>query len=206
MYLPGTPRSPDEALAESGSRLRSKAVTRGYLRYGSWAAPRVPGGNPVHPGHRNGTKRAVLMPCHPVHLCPGHRCWGLGGRGPEPGLRLGRSLVRRPDCRHGGRRVPPQDRCRRKRSIAYVLTRPFGASCGDLLSQPVADGGLGLGAEGSTALFLVTIVGLVGLQAGLHGLQGLGSGDVLGRQGQGGDRGAQLVGGVGAVPSFLRRL
>ncbi len=46
--------------------------------------------------------------------------------------------------------------------IAYVLTRPFGASCGDLLSQPVADGGLGLGAEGTTALFLATILALVG--------------------------------------------
>ncbi|MBF0716249.1 COG4705 family protein, partial [Gemelliphila palaticanis] len=29
--------------------------------------------------------------------------------------------------------------------IAYVLTRPFGAACGDLLSQPAANGGLGYG-------------------------------------------------------------
>jgi uncharacterized membrane-anchored protein len=45
--------------------------------------------------------------------------------------------------------------------IAYVLTRPFGASCGDLLSQPVGDGGLGLGAAGTSGLFLVAIVSLV---------------------------------------------
>jgi uncharacterized membrane-anchored protein len=46
--------------------------------------------------------------------------------------------------------------------IAYVLTRPFGASCGDLLSQPVSKGGLGLGTVGTSALFLVTILALVG--------------------------------------------
>ncbi len=46
--------------------------------------------------------------------------------------------------------------------IAYVLTRPFGASCGDLLSQPASHGGLGLGTIGTSALFLVTIGGLVG--------------------------------------------
>lgn len=45
--------------------------------------------------------------------------------------------------------------------IAYVLTRPFGASCGDLLSQPASNGGLGLGAIGTSAIFLVTIAGLV---------------------------------------------
>ena len=45
--------------------------------------------------------------------------------------------------------------------IAYVLTRPFGASCGDLLSQPVSNGGLGLGTVGTSALFLAVILGLV---------------------------------------------
>ena len=45
--------------------------------------------------------------------------------------------------------------------IAYVLTRPFGASCGDLLSQPVANDGLGLGTIGTSALFLVVITALV---------------------------------------------
>lgn len=45
--------------------------------------------------------------------------------------------------------------------IAYVLTRPLGASCGDLLSQSIDNGGLGLGATGTSALFLAIIVGLV---------------------------------------------
>lgn len=45
--------------------------------------------------------------------------------------------------------------------IAYVLTRPFGASCGDFLSQPITSGGAGLGTVSTSALFLVTIVGLV---------------------------------------------
>lgn len=44
---------------------------------------------------------------------------------------------------------------------AYVLTRPLGASIGDLLSQPRADGGLGLGTMGTSALFLAIITGLV---------------------------------------------
>ncbi|MDX6586015.1 MAG: hypothetical protein QOI31_488 [Solirubrobacterales bacterium] len=45
--------------------------------------------------------------------------------------------------------------------IAYILTRPLGASIGDWLSQPTADGGLGLGTTGTSALFLTTILGLV---------------------------------------------
>lgn len=45
--------------------------------------------------------------------------------------------------------------------IAYVLTRPLGASMGDLLSQPTADGGLGLGTTGTSALFLAVILTLV---------------------------------------------
>ncbi|MFZ6991948.1 hypothetical protein ACO0E1_08625 [Curtobacterium sp. RRHDQ66] len=45
---------------------------------------------------------------------------------------------------------------------AYVLTRPLGASLGDLLSQPVSDGGLGFGTIATSVLFLVAIVGIVG--------------------------------------------
>lgn len=45
--------------------------------------------------------------------------------------------------------------------LAYILTRPLGASIGDYLSQPKADGGLGLGTTGTSALFLATILGLV---------------------------------------------
>lgn len=44
---------------------------------------------------------------------------------------------------------------------AYVLTRPLGASLGDLLSQARSDGGLGLGTTGTSLLFLVTIAAIV---------------------------------------------
>ncbi len=44
---------------------------------------------------------------------------------------------------------------------AYILTRPLGASCGDLLSQSPADGGLGLGAMATSAVFLSVILALV---------------------------------------------
>jgi len=45
--------------------------------------------------------------------------------------------------------------------VAYILTRPLGASIGDFLSQPTADGGRGLGTAGTSAIFLVTILALV---------------------------------------------
>lgn len=45
--------------------------------------------------------------------------------------------------------------------IAYILTRPLGASLGDLASQPTADGGLGLGTTVTSAVFGIVIVGLV---------------------------------------------
>lgn len=44
---------------------------------------------------------------------------------------------------------------------AYILTRPLGASCGDLLAQSPADGGLGLGTVTTSGLFLAIIAGLV---------------------------------------------
>lgn len=44
---------------------------------------------------------------------------------------------------------------------AYILTRPLGASFGDLLSQKTADGGLGLGTVATSGLFLTAIAGLV---------------------------------------------
>ena len=45
--------------------------------------------------------------------------------------------------------------------LAYILTRPLGASIGDYLSQARTDGGLGLGTTTTSALFLITILGLV---------------------------------------------
>jgi uncharacterized membrane-anchored protein len=45
--------------------------------------------------------------------------------------------------------------------LAYILTRPLGASIGDGLSQSRHAGGLGLGTTGTSAVFLATILGLV---------------------------------------------
>ncbi|MER3590286.1 MAG: hypothetical protein C4322_23200, partial [Mastigocladus sp. ERB_26_1] len=45
--------------------------------------------------------------------------------------------------------------------IAYILTRPLGASIGDLLSQPAKNGGFGLGTVETSMLFLSIIVSLV---------------------------------------------
>ena len=45
--------------------------------------------------------------------------------------------------------------------IAYILTRPLGASMGDLLSQPVAEGGIGLGTTVTSIFFLLIILSLV---------------------------------------------
>lgn len=44
---------------------------------------------------------------------------------------------------------------------AYILTRPLGASFGDLLSQPVEYGGLGFGTVVTSLLFLACIAALV---------------------------------------------
>jgi len=43
----------------------------------------------------------------------------------------------------------------------YVITRPLGASIGDLLSQSKEDGGIGLGTTMTSAIFLAIILGLV---------------------------------------------
>ncbi|GGL12704.1 putative membrane-anchored protein [Curtobacterium luteum] len=45
--------------------------------------------------------------------------------------------------------------------IAYILTRPLGASTGDLLSSPVQDGGLGVGTITTSIVFLVVIVAII---------------------------------------------
>jgi uncharacterized membrane-anchored protein len=46
--------------------------------------------------------------------------------------------------------------------IAYILTRPLGASIGDYLSQAKVDGGLGLGTTVTSIIFLTTILAVVG--------------------------------------------
>ncbi|MFE4256984.1 hypothetical protein ACFRU3_47795 [Streptomyces sp. NPDC056910] len=45
--------------------------------------------------------------------------------------------------------------------IAFVLTRPLGATAGDFLTKPVAKGGLNLGTAGSSAVLLAVLLGLV---------------------------------------------
>jgi len=45
--------------------------------------------------------------------------------------------------------------------LAYILTRPLGASIGDLLSQPPKVGGLGWGTTGTSIVFLCIIASLV---------------------------------------------
>lgn len=54
--------------------------------------------------------------------------------------------------------------------IGYILTRPFGAALGDLLTQAKTYGGLGMGTMWTSALFLSVIVILVAVaQIGMNG-------------------------------------
>jgi uncharacterized membrane-anchored protein len=45
--------------------------------------------------------------------------------------------------------------------IAFVLTRPFGATFGDLLTKPISHGGLNLGTAGSSLVLAALLVVLV---------------------------------------------
>ena len=45
--------------------------------------------------------------------------------------------------------------------IAFVLTRPFGATFGDLLTKSKEKGGLGYGTEGATIILTAILIGLV---------------------------------------------
>ncbi|MFJ3337479.1 hypothetical protein [Streptomyces sp. NPDC086766] len=45
--------------------------------------------------------------------------------------------------------------------IAFVLTRPLGATAGDFLTKPVAKGGLDLGTAGSSAVLLAVLCGMM---------------------------------------------
>ncbi|MCW2887426.1 MAG: hypothetical protein QOE54_4265 [Streptosporangiaceae bacterium] len=46
--------------------------------------------------------------------------------------------------------------------LAFVLTRPLGATAGDFLTKPIAKGGLDLGTAGSSTVLLVILLGLMG--------------------------------------------
>ncbi|MFD0698111.1 hypothetical protein ACFQZT_28965 [Paenibacillus sp. GCM10027628] len=45
--------------------------------------------------------------------------------------------------------------------IAYILTRPLGASLGDYLSQPITNGALGLGTTVTSVIFLLAILAII---------------------------------------------
>ena len=45
---------------------------------------------------------------------------------------------------------------------AFILTRPLGATVGDLLDKPVANGGLAFGRFYASAILAALIVGLIG--------------------------------------------
>ena len=45
--------------------------------------------------------------------------------------------------------------------VAFVLTRPFGATFGDLLTKPAAAGGLGFGTVGSSAILACLLAGFI---------------------------------------------
>src|SRR3954465_8225053 len=69
--------------------------------------------------------------------------------------------------------------------IAYVLTRPLGASMGDLLTQDKQFGGLALGASATSILFFAVIIVLVTreqLLANRHGVAAKGAGPIGGRR------------------------
>src|SRR5574344_2486497 len=44
--------------------------------------------------------------------------------------------------------------------IAFVLTRPFGATFGDFMTKPIAQGGLNLGTIGSSSVLIIILIGL----------------------------------------------
>lgn len=46
--------------------------------------------------------------------------------------------------------------------IAFVLTRPFGATFGDLLTKTTAKGGLGFGTQGSSLILFMILIILIG--------------------------------------------
>jgi len=66
--------------------------------------------------------------------------------------------------------------------MAYILTRPMGASFGDLLSQPVANSGLGFGTVITSFIFLSAITATIVYMTITHkGLERVPSRDVDGR-------------------------
>ena len=61
--------------------------------------------------------------------------------------------------------------------LAFVLTRPLGATAGDLLTKPVAKGGLALGTLGSSLVLLLVLFGLMAYAHTRESRKGLHPGD-----------------------------
>ena len=117
----------------------------------------------VDPHHLHLPPRGVLLADDPVHLRPGHRRRRPLGREARPRLRRLDRDLRRPD-----RRWSPSPTTRFRLNavlsfwLAYILTRPLGASIGDFMSQHSKKyGGLGLGTTGTSYIFLGCILALV---------------------------------------------
>ena len=117
--------------------------------------------NALDPHDRHDKERGVLLARRPLHLCTRDRRRGSGRRTLRRRLPAIGAFVRRP---HRCRLCPPPPvRLNAVLAfwIAYILTRPLGASIGDYLSQPQADGGLGFGTTVTSILFLATILAVV---------------------------------------------
>jgi uncharacterized membrane-anchored protein len=52
--------------------------------------------------------------------------------------------------------------------IAFILTRPLGASAGDFVGKPVSAGGLGYGTIGASVLLGSVLVALIGYTSWLQ--------------------------------------
>jgi uncharacterized membrane-anchored protein len=52
--------------------------------------------------------------------------------------------------------------------VAFVLTRPFGATFGDLLTKPMLDGGLGYGTIGASTILAISLVMFVAYSSFKH--------------------------------------
>ena len=63
--------------------------------------------------------------------------------------------------------------------LAFVLTRPLGATAGDFFTKPVAKGGLNLGTMGSSAVLLIVLFALMGWAHRQESKKGLHPGDQL---------------------------
>ncbi|WP_034215666.1 membrane protein [Actinoplanes subtropicus] len=63
--------------------------------------------------------------------------------------------------------------------LAFVLTRPLGATAGDFLTKPVAKGGLALGTLGSSLVLLTVLFGLMAYAHVQESRRGLHPGDLI---------------------------